>query len=95
MKPVPEFVGTAKVICFTPIDERHRHTGNCKQVVDGQLQGPAAGLLICQYPEDDGFYLFGCDLDWNPTTDTWHQNLEDAKEQGDFEYEGVSETWEC
>jgi hypothetical protein len=37
--------------------------------------------------------LFGCNAEWDSVTDTWHQTLEEAKEQAEFEYEGVSETW--
>src|SRR5687767_10784436 len=44
MGPAPRVIGGAKVICFTSIDERHRPTGNCKQIVAGVLQGPATGL---------------------------------------------------
>jgi hypothetical protein len=93
MKPTPGFIGKAKVLYYTSIDSRHRATGNCKQIVAGVLQGPASGLAICQYEGEDCFYLFGCDSDWNPVTDTWHQSIEDAKAQAEFEYEGVSGTW--
>lgn len=55
--------------------------------------GPMAGLAICQYPDDDAVYLFGCDADWNNITDTWHQTVDDAKHQAEFEYQGVSDTW--
>ena len=34
-----------------------------------------------------------CDPAWNTVTDTWHETLEDALEQAEFEYEGVAETW--
>jgi len=91
---IPKEVGNAKVVLYTPIDKRHRHTGNCKQIVAGELMGVAAGLAICQYEGEDSFYLFGCDENWETVTDTWHQTLEDAKEQAEFEYEGVSETWQ-
>ena len=91
---IPKEVGSAKVVLYTPIDERHRHTENCKQIVAGELMGAAAGLAICQYEGEDSFYLFGCDKNWETVTDTWHQTLEDAKEQAEFEYEGVSATWQ-
>jgi hypothetical protein len=55
--------------------------------------GPMAGLAICQYAGEDAFYLFGCDPDWQSITDTWHQTLEEAQEQAEFEYERVSQTW--
>lgn len=37
--------------------------------------------------------MFGCDGDWNTVTDTWHETLEGALEQAEFEYEGVTATW--
>ena len=52
-----------------------------------------SGLANCQPPGSRKFYLFGCDDDWNVVTDTWHQTLADAKEQAEFEYEGISNTW--
>ena len=94
MQIPPETVDGAKVICFTQIDERHRHTGNCKQIVAGVLMGAAVGLAICQYAGEDSSYLFGCDVDWNTLSDTWHETLESAKAQAEFEYQGVSATWQ-
>lgn len=94
MKPVPKIIRDAKVNLFTPIDSRHRPTGNCEQIVAGELQGPAAALAICQYGGESSYYLFACDAEWNSVTDTWHPTLEDAKEQAEFEYEGVSKTWQ-
>jgi hypothetical protein len=93
MKPAPQTVGGFPVVCYSLIDERHRFTGQTKQVVRGVLMGAMAGLAICQLPDAQQFYLFGCDGDWHVVTDTWHQSLDDAKEQAEFEYEGVSQTW--
>lgn len=84
MKSAPDEIGGARVVLFTPIDERHRHTGNCRQVVAGELMGPAGGLAICQYEGETSYYLFGCDEGWDTLTDTWHETLEDAKAQAEF-----------
>jgi len=91
MKPCPTEVGGLQVICYTAIDERHRFTGNCNQIVAGQLMGAMAGLTICQ--GDHGYYLFTCDADWQSVTDTWHETFDKAKEQAEFEYEGANNTW--
>jgi hypothetical protein len=56
--------------------------------------GAAAGLAICQYQNDNAYYLFYCDECWNNLTDTWHQSLDDAKAQAQFEYKGTSKTWQ-
>jgi hypothetical protein len=94
MKPAPRVIGNAKVLYYSPIDHRHRPTGGCKQMVAGVLQGAAAGLAICQYEGEDEFYLFGCDSEWKENTDTWHPTVEHAMRQAEFEYEGVSSTWQ-
>lgn len=93
MKRAPGIIGGARVLLYTPVDERHRHTDGCRHFVGGGLMGPAAGLAICQYEGDSAVYLFGCDEDWGTVTDSWHETLEEAKAQAEFEYEGVSATW--
>lgn len=93
MNAIPREVGDAKVVLYSPIDHRHRHTGNCRQIVDGALMGAAAGLAICKDDEEGAYYLFGCDENWETLTDTWHQSMDEAKRQAEFEYEGVSATW--
>jgi hypothetical protein len=78
MKQPPELIGRARVVRWSVIDERHRPTGNCRQIVNGELRGPAAGLAICQYDGEEAYFLFGCDGGWNVITDTWHKTLEHA-----------------
>jgi len=92
----PDYIGDARVICFSPIDERHRHTRQTKQTVGGRLLGPAAGLAIGQTKGHGSisYFLFGCDEDWRPISDTWHESLEEAVRQAEFEYEGVGATWQ-
>jgi hypothetical protein len=94
MIQIPKEVGGAKVILYTSIDERHQFTGNCSQIVAGVLMNAMAGLAICQYENEDCFYLFGCDKTWATVTDTLHTTLKEAKEQAEFEYKGVSNTWQ-
>jgi len=93
MNHPPELIGGAKVVQWSAIDDRHRATGNCRQIVADVLQGPAAGLAICQYEGETAYYLFGYDSEWNTVTDTWHETLEGALGQAEFEYEGVSHKW--
>lgn len=93
MKPAPHQIDGASIVLFTPIDERHRHTGECRQIVAGVIRGPAAGLAICRYDGEENVYLFGCDEQWSCVTDTWHQTIEEAIRQAEFEYEGSFATW--
>lgn len=94
MKDAPESVDGAKVIVFTLIDRRHRYTGDCRHVVAGVPQGPAAGLAICKYEGEEGYYLFACDTTWRSVTDTWHKSVEEAMSQAEFEYEGITGSWQ-
>ncbi len=89
----PENFGSAKVVRWSPIDQRHNHTGACNHLVGGQTLPPASLLAICEESDGSAFFLFGCDSDWNPVTDTWHLTLDEATQQAEFEYEGVALTW--
>lgn len=89
MKRPPERLGGAKVVRWSAIDTRHRPTGSDPMFV----AGVAAGLAICQHEGEAACFLFGCDPEWNTVTDSWHETLESALKQAEFEYGGVSETW--
>jgi hypothetical protein len=93
MKPQPTEIGGARVRYYGTVDEHCRPTGNCCHRVAGRVTGPAANLAICRYEGQQGYYLFYCDAAWQVITDTWHQTLEDAMHQAEFEYEGVSGNW--
>jgi hypothetical protein len=90
----PRRIGGATVLLFSPIDGRHRPTGGLEHVGAGVRQGPAARIAICHDEGDDCFYLFGCNERWESITDTWHQSLEEAMQQAEVEYVGVSKTWQ-
>jgi hypothetical protein len=90
---IPPKIGDFVVMCYTPIDARHRATEKTRHYVGGKLQPTMAGLAICRYPDDTEFYLLYCDPDWQPVTDTCHPTAEQAKQQAEFEFEGVSTTW--
>lgn len=74
-----DIIGGAKVICYAVVNAQ-----------SSQLQPVANGLAICQYSLGEGFYLFRCDSKWLEYADTWHETLEDAKDQAEHEYKGIS-----
>ena len=90
----PAKLDGAKVLFYATLHQEHRATGNTRHYVGGELMRPAAGLAICRYESDVGFYLFYCDGEWNVVTDTYHESVEEARNQAEFEYEGVSNSWE-
>jgi hypothetical protein len=95
MDSIPKHISGAKVIQFTPVDERHTHTGECRQFRNNELLGPAKWLAICQYEDDGGFYLFSGIPKGQEEfiTDTLHDTIEEAIEQAEFEYTGTTNTW--
>ena len=93
MRPCPSTVGGARVVCYTPVDERHSKTENTVHLVIGEEVADPKGLVICQYDGDDAYYLFGCNEQWESQSDTWHQTVDEAKDQAEFEYAGTSRTW--
>jgi hypothetical protein len=93
-KSPPKQLGAAEVIAFASINSGHHRADKVRHLVGGRQLGSAAGLAIGHYAGERGYFLFYCDADWNPMTNTWHETVEDAKQAAEFEYEGVSKTWQ-
>ena len=86
-------IGGATTLFYTVIDSRHIRIRITTHLVDGQLAEKISGLAICKYVNDSGYYLFGCNDQWDSITDTYHETIEDAKEQAEFEYTNTIGTW--
>ncbi|MBR7003341.1 MAG: hypothetical protein IKI11_11875 [Neisseriaceae bacterium] len=68
-------------------------TGNTRHYAnDGLLPEPIA-LSIVQYDGDSGFYLFYLDETGNEQTDTYHDNLDNAFKQAEFEFGIKKSDW--
>jgi hypothetical protein len=93
MSNTPLHIEGAKVILWTSVDHRHRPTGACRHYFDGHRAGPASWMAICKFEDGNACYLFRYHPDKNCYSDTFHDSVEDAKEQAEFEYEGVTKTW--
>jgi hypothetical protein len=98
----PSDIGGARVFYFATIGEDVRPTGATRhsfgQVIDGEVvprrpMGPFAALAIVQYEGDDNYYLLYLDADWQEVNDTWHETVEAAKRQAEFEYDGITHKW--
>jgi hypothetical protein len=89
---VPLFLAGLPVVAYALVDPHRGPRGGAAEFMRGERFVPAA-LAICRDAEG-GFYLFGCDAEWNTVTDTWHESVEDAQHQAEFEHAGVSETWQ-
>ena len=88
----PKKIDGAKVIAYAIVSPENFHTGNTEQIVAGETKGTATAMIITQYQDDQSYYVFGCySQEWATETDTWHEDLEDAVEQLDWEYKNLSE----
>jgi hypothetical protein len=83
-----------KVVCFAHLDIGEQRTGKTVHKVAGVEMPPFRGLVIIEENLAGPYYLLYCDDEWNSLTDTWHETLEDAKAQAQFEYEGIAQAWE-
>jgi len=77
-------------VCLT---EEHIATHATRHVVGDALVESVAGLAICTYEADPGFYIFYCGPEWQVITDTFHETLHAAQGQAEFEFTGVSSSW--
>jgi len=89
---VPDIVGGAKLILYVTLENR-KATGRTEHIHIGKTVEPTVGLAICKYDNENGYYLFGCNSNWDSVTDTWHETIDDAIEQAEWEYEGLSGAW--
>jgi hypothetical protein len=53
---------------------------------------PFKSLEIAHYPGSEGYYLFHICADGG--TDTWHESIEDALHQAEFEFAVKPDEWE-
>lgn len=87
-------VDGSKVVCFARLDTGAQRTGKTLHVLMGGEFPAFHGLVIIEERPGGPYYLLYCDEYWQPLTDTWHETLEDARLQAEFEYEGISQAWE-
>ncbi len=89
----PTEIGGARVVGYAIVHPNHFHTQNTTQIVNGLVKPKATAMIIAQYQNEDCYYVFGCYTDqWITETDTWHETLEDAIEQLDWEYTDLSKS---
>jgi hypothetical protein len=86
---MPRKLDGAEVLSYAAVSPDVRPTGETRHVARGVELGPASALAIARYPDDEGYYLFYLDEAGVVITDTYHDSIEQAREQAAFEYEGL------
>lgn len=88
----PEKLGGANVVAYAIVQPENTHLQRTKQIVAGQILGAAVAMVIAQYDGEPNYYVFGIYGDtWTPGSDTWHEELDDAIAQLDWEYKDLSQ----
>ena len=71
---VPTYIGGAKTLFIS------RSENYFENVFRNDIEIGIKYLAVCKYENEDGFYLFGCDLEFNTYTDYLFDDLEDVFE---------------
>ena len=68
-------------------------TGNTTHYDGNKILPQPFALNIVKYDGDSGFYLFYLDESGKEQTDTYHESIEDAFKQAEFEFGVKKEDW--
>lgn len=71
----------------------HTPTGRTRHYSGGELVPGAASLAIARYSDGDGYYLLHFNADGEEIADSFHETLEDALKQAEFEFGVSGEEW--
>jgi hypothetical protein len=78
------------------LNESHLRPGRTKHSIsdkNGRSEFPPfTSLVITQCPDDPGFYLMHVCAN-GQIADTWHETLDDALHQAEYEFEVKPEEW--
>ena len=83
----------AMLLQYVIFTSQNSRTGHSIHTNSGLETPVPYGLAICKYEDSEGVYLFYCNSEWKPITDTWHPNVQAAQAQAAFEYEELENTW--
>ncbi|MGH8550153.1 MAG: hypothetical protein ACRERU_16430 [Methylococcales bacterium] len=75
------------------LDSRHCPTGKTKHYIGETALPPPAALEIVSYPDEQGFYLLYLDDAGNELTDTFHETIDKAMAQAEWEFSVQPNEW--
>ena len=81
------------VLRAVTIAGKHESTGKTVHYSGNDILPAPHSLQIAQYPGDDGYYLFYLDESGEVLTDTFHDDLQKAMDQAEWEFGAAAEEW--
>ena len=94
MNKPPAVLDGARVLKYAIVDSSIRYTGKITVHVDGKLVGPAAGLAICKYDNEDSVCIFYCNENWEVFAAGGYPTVEKTVERMEVAYSGSSKKWQ-
>ena len=82
------------VVARVKLQSHHVPTGRTHHVIAGEAMAAPAQLRVTRWADDAGFYLMYCDAEGQEMTDTWHETLEKAFRQAQFEFGVTPAEWD-
>ncbi|MFK8013468.1 MAG: hypothetical protein AB8B80_15625 [Marinicellaceae bacterium] len=90
---IPKKIGSIEFLMTAVIDKTCIHTKNCSHKHNNKILGKAKWAAITKADTNGSCYLF-MGYPNEELSDTLHESIEDAKEQAEWEYEGISNNWQ-
>jgi hypothetical protein len=84
---IPKQIGSTKTLFIAKADT------SFETVLRDDNEISIEFLAICQYDNDGGFYLFGCDKDFNSHTDFYYEAVDEALEDAKRLYQTDNIKW--
>jgi hypothetical protein len=79
---------------FIKLDKEHKSKDKTRHFVDGNyVNENISELRIMHFENSSGFYLLYYDNNGNELTDTYHDTVEDALKQAEFEFDVKPNEW--
>jgi hypothetical protein len=82
-----------QILMQIKIEDQHKDTGNVRHTSDGRLLAIPRYLQIARMEDDSGYYLLYLDEKGKEQTDTWHESVEAALSQAEFEFGVQASEW--
>jgi hypothetical protein len=81
------------LIAHVGLRPQHQATNRTTHVIDGQPMPRPAQLRVEQLEGDPGYYLFYCTAEGEELSDTWHDTVEGAFSQAEWEFGVRADEW--
>jgi len=86
-------MNTEQSIAHIVLTNEHEATGNCRHYKVGEVLPDPHQLRIVQYDAGGGFYLLYLDYNGEELTDTFHDTLDAALQQAEWEFRVPPAAW--